>query len=612
MSGSYYQKYEEIESIGSGNFGSVQLIREKKTNENWVSKKISLSKLKEDQQISALQEANLLKSLDNPHIVKYKDSYIEKGNLIIIMENCEEGDLQKHIKICKKKKQKFPEELILNWFLQILFGLKYVHELKILHRDLKSSNMFLSSNGLVKIGDFGISKILDKTQENAETVVGTPYYLSPEICQNIPYDYKSDVWSLGCILYELCTLKHPFLSQNLLGLVNKIVHERPKSIPKVYSRELQQLIFCLLEKDMDKRLSIDQILELDFVKKALGTFLEGECESDHQDFEPEMTPKERMRMKKILKAKKRENEINSFLKNSKILDLKQKKMEQMKSFLDRNNNKKKKLSVSEIDRKNNCERRKSYNPSFYLEEDLKKMKEFDPKEEFDDKTIRSFEFIEKEVYKKSFNNKNNREYQYTNYDFTNNSMYKKFEDKDQKNNSFKNQSKLERNRERSKFKEENDNDNFFENNSKKNHSKEMFNSNYKEDKNNNFQNSNSKIRNKKKCNFKKKKIQISEDEFPSDFENNLEEYISENEEISNHKNDGMIFNSKLKRIEKFKEKLNLKIGPNLFDKMYDFLLKEHKKNTPQKIVKNKVKVKFGKENLSHFFDIDQLLFMEKY
>ena len=84
--------------------------------------------------------------------------------------------------------------------------MQYIHDLKILHRDLKTSNMFLTSNGTIKIGDFGISKVLEETAQNAETVVGTPYYLSPEICQNKPYSFKSDVWSIGCILYELCTL----------------------------------------------------------------------------------------------------------------------------------------------------------------------------------------------------------------------------------------------------------------------------------------------------------------------------------------------------------------------------------------------------------------------
>ena len=96
------------------------------------------------------------------------------------------------------------EKVIVNWFIQILFGISVLHSKKVLHRDLKSANIFLTSNKTIKIGDFGISKVLDNT--SAKTFVGTPYYLSPEVCENRPYDFKSDLWSLGCILYELCTL----------------------------------------------------------------------------------------------------------------------------------------------------------------------------------------------------------------------------------------------------------------------------------------------------------------------------------------------------------------------------------------------------------------------
>jgi NIMA (never in mitosis gene a)-related kinase 1/4/5 len=102
-------------------------------------------------------------------------------------------------------------------------ALEYVHGRKVLHRDLKTQNIFLTGNNTVKLGDFGISKVLENTNRAAMTVVGTPYYMSPEVCQNSPYSYKSDVWALGCVLYELCTLKHAFSADNLLGLVYKIV-----------------------------------------------------------------------------------------------------------------------------------------------------------------------------------------------------------------------------------------------------------------------------------------------------------------------------------------------------------------------------------------------------
>lgn len=122
------------------------------------------------------------------------------------MEFCECGDLASAIKEKKKAGGTFTEEEILNWFIQICIALEYIHGRKILHRDIKSQNIFLTSNGTVKLGDFGISKLLESTNEAAMTVVGTPYYMSPEVCENKPYTFKSDVWALGCVLYELCTL----------------------------------------------------------------------------------------------------------------------------------------------------------------------------------------------------------------------------------------------------------------------------------------------------------------------------------------------------------------------------------------------------------------------
>jgi NIMA (never in mitosis gene a)-related kinase len=128
------------------------------------------------------------------------------------------GDLAKKIEEHKQQKRKMEEQHILSMFAQMVSAMKHVHSHRILHRDLKSGNVFLMSNGFVKIGDFGIAKELSETAGFAETIVGTPYYLSPEIVQAQEYNYKTDVWSLGVILYEMCCLKPPFNASNIAAL----------------------------------------------------------------------------------------------------------------------------------------------------------------------------------------------------------------------------------------------------------------------------------------------------------------------------------------------------------------------------------------------------------
>lgn len=152
-----------------------------------------------------MMEVNLLKNLDHPNIVRYKESFVTPTQMAIIMEYCEVGDLAYHIKRKQAKSEHFTEMEIFNWFVQICLALEYVHARKVIHRDIKTQNVFLTGNNTIKVGDFGISKVLESTTQVANTVVGTPYYMAPEACQSEPYTSKSDVWALGCILYELCT-----------------------------------------------------------------------------------------------------------------------------------------------------------------------------------------------------------------------------------------------------------------------------------------------------------------------------------------------------------------------------------------------------------------------
>eukprot|EP00468_Gymnochlora_sp_CCMP2014_P007396 CAMPEP_0167759192 /NCGR_PEP_ID=MMETSP0110_2-20121227/10884_1 /TAXON_ID=629695 /ORGANISM="Gymnochlora sp., Strain CCMP2014" /LENGTH=608 /DNA_ID=CAMNT_0007645545 /DNA_START=831 /DNA_END=2654 /DNA_ORIENTATION=- len=196
------------------------------------------------------------------------------------MEYCEGGDLAAKIQQTKKEGKLIEEDQIMKWFVQMALGLHEIHTNRILHRDLKSQNIFLTAAGDAKIGDFGISKVLLSDTEMASTVIGTPYYLSPEICESKPYTTSSDIWALGCILYELTTLKRAFTAKNLLALIGQIRKGRYPPISNIYSKDLSYLIKCMLEQDPERRPSIDQILSLGCSQKAFKAIIGPNADSD--------------------------------------------------------------------------------------------------------------------------------------------------------------------------------------------------------------------------------------------------------------------------------------------------------------------------------------------
>jgi NIMA (never in mitosis gene a)-related kinase len=148
--------------------------------------------------------------------------------------------------------------------------MKHVHDRKILHRDLKSQNIFLTKRGIVKLGDFGIARVLSNTKSRAKTVVGTPYYLSPEIIESSPYNFKSDIWSLGVLLYEMCALQPPFNASSLHQLAQKIVSGKFEKVPRQYSLQMNQLITAMLTKEPRRRPNINDILKMPIIEKRIG------------------------------------------------------------------------------------------------------------------------------------------------------------------------------------------------------------------------------------------------------------------------------------------------------------------------------------------------------
>lgn len=219
--------YEKLKTVGKGAFGTASLYKRLSDNTYVVMKEVFISDMTKEERNLALNEVEVLASLNHPNIIKYMDSFEREGSLIIIMEYANAGNLGQLIASKRTKKETFTEKSILQIIYQISGALSYMHKNKILHRDLKTANIFLNKNGAVKIGDFGISKILS-TKNQAQTVVGTPYYLSPEMCEGKDYNEKSDVWALGCILYELVHLKRPFEAPTLPLLVQKITSVRFK------------------------------------------------------------------------------------------------------------------------------------------------------------------------------------------------------------------------------------------------------------------------------------------------------------------------------------------------------------------------------------------------
>ena len=171
----------------------------------------------------------------------------------------------------------FTESQILDWFTQICLGLKHVHDRKILHRDIKCQNVFLTKSNIIKLGDFGIARVLKHTVEVAKSMVGTPYYLSPEIIESRPYSFKSDIWSLGVMLYELCALKPPFEGMNLHFLALKIIRGEYAPLPAHFSRELKTLVSQMLTMDVHRRPNVNQILKQPIITRRIKQFLNEDC-----------------------------------------------------------------------------------------------------------------------------------------------------------------------------------------------------------------------------------------------------------------------------------------------------------------------------------------------
>lgn len=248
-------------------------MKHRRDGRQYVIKKLNLRNASSRERRAAEQEAQLLSQLKHPNIVTYKESW-EGGDglLYIVMGFCEGGDLYRKLK--ERKGQLLPESQVVEWFVQIAMALQYLHEKHILHRDLKTQNVFLTRTNIIKVGDLGIARVLENHCDMASTLIGTPYYMSPELFSNRPYNYKSDVWALGCCVYEMATLKHAFNAKDMNSLVYRIIEGKLPPMPRVYSPELAELIRIMLSKRPEERPSVRSILRHPYIKRQISVFLE--------------------------------------------------------------------------------------------------------------------------------------------------------------------------------------------------------------------------------------------------------------------------------------------------------------------------------------------------
>ncbi|GMF39760.1 unnamed protein product [Phytophthora fragariaefolia] len=298
------EKYVKVRKIGQGSFGCAYLATRKTAasepnadsseqphKQQFVIKEVVLDPR---DQANAQREARLLAALDHPNIIACKESFLLKTPtvnaallgryqqrptiLCIVTEFADGGDLSHELERRSSRHAYFEPDELLGLFVQVCLALKHLHDRKILHRDIKPANVFLTKSGVVKLGDLGVATVLSHTLACAQTSIGTPYYTAPEICLGKRYNAKADIWSLGCVLFEMVSFKHAFEGRSQRQLFDNIVRGMTPQLGSCGSlsnikRELQGLVSDMLQKEPRVRPSVNQLIRRPLVLARIQSFL---------------------------------------------------------------------------------------------------------------------------------------------------------------------------------------------------------------------------------------------------------------------------------------------------------------------------------------------------
>jgi NIMA (never in mitosis gene a)-related kinase len=259
--------------VGQGAFGAVYKAKNLSTGEIVAIKKLVIQEGDRKNFEGIISEMRILCSIDHKNIVSYKGAFwdTEKKHIFIVMEFLGGGDLNDKIQKCKQSRSSMPESKIWSYFIQLLKGLKVLHDLHIIHRDIKSANCFLTEDlETIKLGDMNVSKVA--RNNFASTQVGTPLYLSPQVWAGKTYDYKTDIWSLGVLLYEMCTQNYPFMGLNMNALKQAVCKGKFAPIPGYLNQDFSVLIGKMLQMEPTKRPSCDELLNNPIILNKIRNF----------------------------------------------------------------------------------------------------------------------------------------------------------------------------------------------------------------------------------------------------------------------------------------------------------------------------------------------------